>query len=111
MRVQLPSGAYILRVVVQLVERRIWDAKVRWFKSGLPDITFFRGVVGSTQEFDSCRLGPSPGGRNKAKVVPIKKGYYWFESNISSLDEIIYNPLLIWAVRITVYYVGFARLK
>lgn len=71
------------------------------FESSLPDITFFRGVVGSTQGFDPYRLGSSPGGRTKAKVVPMK----------TILGKIIYNPLLIWAVRITVYYVGFARLK
>lgn len=64
MRVQLPSGAYILRVVVQLVRTARLGREGRRFKSVLPDITFFRGVVGSTQEFDSCRLGPSPGGRN-----------------------------------------------
>lgn len=83
----------------------------RRFESSLPDITFFRGVVGSTQEFDSCRLGPSPGGRNKAKVIPIKKGNYWFESNISPFGRNCLQPALIWAVRITVYYAGFASPK
>lgn len=48
------------------VERCAWDAEVEVAESSGQTITFFRGVVGSTQEFDSCRLGPSPGGRNKA---------------------------------------------
>lgn len=59
---------------------------------------------------EEIKLGPSPGGRNKAKVVPIKKGNYWFESNISPSGRNCLQPALIWAVRISAYYTGFASL-
>lgn len=38
-------------------------------------ITFFRGVVGSTQGFDPCGLGSSPGGRIKQRLFLIKR--FW----------------------------------